>query len=171
MINLAGLGGRYVALVDDEDLPLLAAHHWIAMNNGAAQKIYAMANISHRIGRGRIYMHRLIMDAKRGELIDHANRDTLDNRRVNLRRANKTLNNANAHTGHGVSLFKGVARSRSLRNPWRATIQVNGRSLHLGQFPTEQNAALAYDAAARLHFGEFALTNDRRNSANASVSE
>jgi AP2 domain len=45
------------------------------------------------------------------------------------------------------------------RNKFAATINAQGKSSHLGYFDSEVEAALAYDAAARKHFGEFAAVN------------
>lgn len=59
------------------------------------------------------------------------------------------------------SRFKGVARcTKSMVNPWRATISVNGKPLHLGVYRTEEEAAEAYDVAAKRHYGEFASLNN-----------
>ena len=108
------------------------------------------------------YAHRLAWLYVHGEWpseIDHINGDGLDNRLVNLRPVTSHQNHANRHKIWGVSRYKGVNRSASKRNPWRAEIQVKGRSIYLGVFPSQEAAARAYDAAAREHFGEFARTN------------
>lgn len=57
------------------------------------------------------------------------------------------------------SAFKGVAACANSGNPWRVTICVNKKMIHVGVFSSEIEAARAYDAAARKHFGEFAHLN------------
>lgn len=66
------------------------------------------------------------------------------------------MNRKRAHKG--TSRFKGVSRRKD-RDAWRATIWVGGKQHHIGDFDTEQQAALAFDAHAREQFGELARTN------------
>jgi HNH endonuclease/AP2 domain len=114
---------------------------------------------------GRAYtlsMHRAIMRAPTGAVVDHINGDTLDNRRSNLRVVTQAQNSRNRRKTPGLtSAYKGVYyRAEAKSYPWCAIIQVNGMKVQLGQFMTERDAALAYNAAAtRLH-GEFARLND-----------
>jgi hypothetical protein len=101
----------------------------------------------------KLYMHRELTG---WALVDHKNRDGLDNRRGNLRPASKSQNAANApRRSDSTNQFKGVRPSSGGRPSWVARIQ----NRHLGTFPTEEAAALAYDAAARETFGEFAWLN------------
>lgn len=51
------------------------------------------------------------------------------------------------------------------RKPWRAQITIDGRARSLGQYNTKEEAAQAYDDAAREHFGEFAVVNFPKRSA------
>lgn len=91
-------------------------------------------------------------------VLDHINGDTLDNRIVNLRDADL---NQNSQNRRAVSLsgYKGVQAEKSTANPWKASIRVRGKLSHLGMFKTAEQAAEAYDAAALMHFGEFAKLN------------
>ena len=111
------------------------------------------------------YAHRLAWLHVYGEHpieeIDHVNRDRTDNRIANLRQCSRWENARNISTC-SASGFRGVYRSstRSLR--WRAKIAVNGGSIHLGFYDTAEEAAAAYDSAARLHHQEFASPNANR---------
>lgn len=90
-----------------------------------------------------------------GLMVDHVNGNPRDNRVVNLREATRAQNNMNARRYHGRSndLPKGVHRSGE---KFMAQITVRGRNVYLGTFATAAEAADAYAAAARLHFGEHA---------------
>lgn len=154
-----------VAIVDDADLEWLSQWNWCVSKAGNGYCWYAVRGIrvdgKHRI----VKMHRQILDAKPGQGVDHRDGNGLNNQRANLRLATTAQNNANApkRRGYGgkpcISKFKGVGKSRSRSNPWRAYITVAGRHIPLGSFPTQEMAAAAYDAAAILHFGVFANLN------------
>ncbi|NJL24591.1 MAG: hypothetical protein HC902_05085 [Calothrix sp. SM1_5_4] len=58
----------------------------------------------------------------------------------------------------GSSTYRGVSYSKT-DGKWRAGIEVDGRSINLGHFTNEDDAALAYNKAARKHFGEMAYQN------------
>lgn len=88
--------------------------------------------------------------------IDHINGDRADNRIANLREATNSQNmmnrklNANSQSGiKGVSFHRGSQR-------WRARLQYEGKRIHLGDFKNKEAAQIAYEAAAKRHFGEFA---------------
>lgn len=87
--------------------------------------------------------------------IDHINRNRTDNRIANLRLSTRPQNSANRPPLR-EGLFKGV---RLNQGKWCAQIRVNYRQIHLGCFETAAAAAVAYDAAALLYFGEFAYLN------------
>lgn len=155
--------GRYhapqelVAYVDDEDYERVSALKW-RLFYGNQQKMYA-AN-----GDGTL-MHRVIAGTPTGMQTDHRNGNGLDNRRSNLRIATHSQNLANqpsrlVRKGRPTqSKFKGVTHLEGRLRPWRATISVHRKQHFLGYHPNEVDAARAYDAAARLYFGEFAHTN------------
>lgn len=106
-----------------------------------------------------ILMHRDIMKPGSGEHIDHIDHNRLNNQDENLRLCTTAENgyNQRIRTG-GTSKYKGVYWSRDNKK-WCAEIRVNYQKNHLGYFRDELDAALAYDQAARIHFGEFAHTN------------
>ena len=91
--------------------------------------------------------------------IDHINRNRSDNRFSNLRSATRSENSKNVCSLPGsTSAYIGVSWHRASKR-WIAQVSVNGKSVHLGCFNCEIEAAKAYDAAARFHYGEFANPN------------
>lgn len=138
------------ALVDDEDLPMLTQWRWVHTRDG--QSIYVT-----RSGSDRALMHRVLLQPSLDLLVDHINGNGLDNRRFNLRTCTRAENARNRHRLRSSSGYRGVAQLSS--GKWQAQIKVNGRSIYLGSHVTAEDAAKAYDAAARSHFGEFANTN------------
>jgi len=106
-----------------------------------------------------VQLHRLIMDAPKGLLVDHRNSDSLDNRSANLRLATYSQNQCNKRKSKNTSSkFKGVS-FRKGRKKCIACIKVGGKQLWLGQFESEIEAAKAYDEAAKKYRGEFACLN------------
>jgi hypothetical protein len=104
-------------------------------------------------------MHRQLCEAGPRQLVDHINRDTLDNRRENLRIANKSENAINSRKRPSVySQYRGVSWCKKMRR-WIATIRRDGTTKHLGLFLTDHDAARAYNAAALSLHGAFAVFN------------
>lgn len=100
-----------------------------------------------------IRMHRELLGLTTDDprIGDHINRDTLDNRRGNLRAAtgHESMQNRGSHKG-STSLHRGVYW-HSAKQRWMATVQVNGKRTDLGRFKTEEAAAeAARSARARL---------------------
>ena len=142
-----------VALVDAEDLPVVAEYRWRA-NHLARRCWYAVSG-----GRPTVLMHRLLMNAGGRQLVDHANHDCLDNRRSNLRLCTKAGNMANSRKFKGTSSrYKGVSWDKPC-GKWRAQIQSGGKQRYLGIFDDAREAASVYDKAAVELFGEYALPN------------
>lgn len=116
-------------------------------------------------GLRNISLHREVMEDMLGraleprEQVDHINGFGLDNRRENLRLATAAENGRNRKKSkNNTSGYKGVHWDKHHRK-WRAKIMINGRRLHLGHFADPADAARAYDNAAVLYYGDFALTN------------
>lgn len=145
------------ALVDAEDFEWLNQWNWTAHWQPTNRSYYAVRCIPGIIKKqNQIKMHRVIMGCKLGEQIDHHSQNTLDNRKQNLRQCTPTQNSQNRKSCYGR--FKG-ARWEKQSEKWRSSIRIHGQHKHLGIFGSEQEAALAYDAAAKIYFGEFALLN------------
>lgn len=93
---------------------------------------------------GKIYLHRLIMGAPQGMVVDHIDRNGLNNTRANLRVVSQAGNLWNT-AGRGEVPYKGVWRKRA---KWAAAISRGDCTYSLGVFETAEVAATAYDAAA-----------------------
>lgn len=91
--------------------------------------------------------------------IDHINGDFTDNRIANLRLATRAENARNRGPVPGsASRFKGIYRTEN--GKWFSQINLSGRSTHIGTYKSEDEAALAYNAAATKHYGPFARLNE-----------
>jgi len=150
--RLVARGRSYEVIVDAVDSWLLDAHRWYILRG---KYVYRPARVNGE--RVSIYLHRLIAGAAKGLDVDHADRNTLDNRRANLRVCRHAENLRNSkRPASNTSGVKGVYRRKSKSLQWVAEIKVDGRKYWLGAHETLETARLAREkAAARLH-GEFA---------------
>jgi hypothetical protein len=148
-----------VALVDDEDYDLISPHRWRVWERKDSRRLhgpYAYTTLSVAGSPVDTFMHKLITG---WPLTDHKNHDGLDNQRANLRPATSAQSQQNRRPVLGSSSkYKGVHWYRQSRK-WRAKIQVNGVSYYLGLHASEEEAALAYNAAALQAFGTYAYLN------------
>jgi len=149
-----------VALVDDGDFEWLNQYKWCANRIRNDNYWYAMRGIRIKGKHIKILMHRFILGAKSGELVDHVNHLSLDNRRVNLRLCSNAENLANMRPRKysKSSKFKGVTWCKRQKK-WVAQLTVNMKHFYLGSFSSETDAAIAYNEAAPEYFGEFAHLN------------
>lgn len=139
---------KKVTLVDETDFDWLSGYKW-CFHKGAA--------VSNRKGVYTL-MHRLIMNPPVDLVIDHINRDPLDNRRANLRVCSQNENRMNSGLRKNKK-YKGIYfKKRRLK--WVAQIAgTKDGHVYLGQYDTPEEAAAAYDAAALNYFGDFASVN------------
>jgi hypothetical protein len=146
------------ALVDFDDFCRLIRFKWYAHDNGST--FYAERPEYINGFLCRIRMHRVIMNAQKDIVIDHIDRNGLNNCKCNLRPATRTQNKWNSRRGFntGTSKYKGVFMDRR-RGKYRAVLSIDGKRKHLGYFNDELDAAKAYDTAAKLHRGQFAALN------------
>ena len=142
--------GQY-ALVDDEDYELISNCTWYLQKR--PNLYYATASRKKK----RIAMHRLIMNAQKGQSIDHKNSNGLDNRRLNLRFTTAMQNQQNSRAHKNTSSqFKGV---NVFRDKWMAKIRIKKVRYYLGLFNKEREAAIASDLTAIECCGDVARLN------------
>lgn len=141
--------GRQI-LVDTEDVPRLSRYTWCVEGTG-----YAMS----RSGGNAIKMHRFLLDASKGNFVDHINGNRLDNRKQNLRICKKQQNEFNAKVrADSTTGFRGVSFEKR-RHKYRAYITIDQKQQHIGSFDTAEAAARAYNDKALQLFGDFARLN------------
>ena len=149
-----------VALVDDEDYEWLSRWKWYSLKRRSG--IFYVTRNQWNFGTkksSKICMHRLIMKAVGGEIVDHKDGNGLNNQRYNLRFCTGTQNNANSKLQkNSTSRYKGVTSVKYNRK-WQSQIQHRYKHIHLGLYNTSEEAARVYDKKAIELFGEFARTN------------
>jgi hypothetical protein len=154
---LIPLSHGQVAIVDDSDFEWLRkGYKWSCDSDGYAVRHYYDENGKRKMEK----MHRVIYGAKRGELVDHRNRNTLDNQRHNLRSSTYSRNGANRakQSKPALSTFKGIWFDPK-REKWRAALRFNGKTIFIGRYSTEEEAASAYNKKATEMWNEHARLN------------
>jgi hypothetical protein len=152
--------GRW-AKVDPEWYEELKKYKWHVNMEGKGGKGYYATRMIRRGGKCiKIWMHKVVLPVPKGFVVDHINRDKLDNRRANLRVVTPKQNVWNSERGknQGLSKYKGVTWDRRSKK-WRAVLCADGKHIRLGYFTDEEDAARAYDRAALKYKGEFAVLN------------
>lgn len=148
------------AIVDDNDFEDVNRYKWY-FNNGYAVRGVYVGTIDGKSKTRRVYMHKFILGSISGMVTDHVNRDSLDNRKSNLRHCtihqngmNQKINRSNNKSG-----FRGVYKNMRSKK-WTAVISIKGQpTKHIGNFETPELASKAYNRVAEEAFGEFAVVN------------
>jgi hypothetical protein len=152
-----------VALISPEDAERIRQHSWHAqkiVNTETPRKWMPCATVRVDGKKFRLKLHRFIMGFGPGDPdVDHINANNLDCRRSNLRACTDFENLMNLRKRRdSKSPYKGVAL-RKENGTWHAQIQAHGKIYRLGTYRTPEEAAHAYDDAARRLHGEFARLN------------
>lgn len=137
------------AKVDWVDFSRVMQRNWQAQWNPGTNSYYAMSS-----RKGSRSMHGYIMETS--VMVDHANHDTLDNRRENLRVCDRNQNRQN-HRRHknNSSGVSGVSFHKKSQT-WAAYINSNGKRKYLGQFQNKKQAIAARKEAEPVFHAEFA---------------
>lgn len=150
------------ALVDDEDFELLARFGWMATRNPKSGQFNATRWIKadeRELSEPKYrLMHREVMMAKAGQIVDHIDHEPLNNQKSNLRFVTTAQNamNRRGPTKTCVSKLRGVSFSDNCKTrKWRARIGVSGKHVTIGYYATKEEARVAYADANRKYFGEF----------------
>lgn len=144
------------AVVDAADMAMLSQYKWSCTGG---RHTHAAARDPFNKGK-HVKMHRLIMQAAPGQIVDHVNGDPLDNRRVNLRIVDSRQNSMNRAPRTGptrTSSYKGVGKRGDM---YIARIRVDGALIELGRSRCELESARMYNEAAVRCFGPYARLNE-----------
>ncbi len=140
------------ALVDAKHYEALSQYKWSVHDAGKGKAQYAVRGCKGR----KIFMHREIMQPPPGMVVDHINRNSLDNREDNLRNCTRLQNLQNRYWHAGQSQYRGVSPQG---NKWMATVGYNNETIYIGLFDDEVEAAKARDRKAYELAGQFAYLN------------
>ncbi len=150
------------AVIDDDDYDRISSHKWYAKKNNVKCKVvyYAATNITILGKRTTIRMHQFILGSSpNGKEIDHADGNTLNNQKHNLRFCTRTQNLYNAiGSPYSATKHKGITFNNK-SNMYRVRISINGKSTHIGCFKKIEDAICVYNNAALKYHGEFARLN------------
>lgn len=154
--------GAFTAYVSPEDADLENESWFVnsrgyVVNNGGGE--FAFQRL-HRV----VMVRALSRPLERWELVDHIDGDKLNNRRENLRLCNSSENQFNRDLpAHNTTGYKGVSWNsyRDGPKPYQANIVVNRRKQYLGSYATAEEAARAYERAARRIAGDYHRENQR----------
>jgi hypothetical protein len=139
-----------VSLVDNDIYDKVGKYKWWCSHDGYAWR---------RINGKPTPLHRYILNAQDGQIVDHINRDKLDNRRVNLRFCTVGQNACNSKMRKdNTSGYRGVCYVKRT-GKWIAYVFDNRKQINIGFYDTPEIAAKAYDHEAHIQYGEFAQLN------------
>jgi hypothetical protein len=153
------LGDGLYTIVDLSDYYLFGKFRWFAKSSRSNLYAVRFLNEPHKMAT-LVSLHRAIFNPPPNLLVDHKYGHSLDNRRVNLRLATRLQNVYNkSKTGSKTSSkFIGVCREKR-SGRWVVYIKHFGKTIYIGSFDSETDAARAYDRSALKYRGEFARLN------------
>lgn len=138
-------------MLDDDIYERVKGFRWSLISGR-----YATRKITTKVGRITFMLHWEVIGAPPiGLTIDHADGNTFNTQRSNLRFATPRQQKMNKKSWCECGL-KGVKSTNNKKNPWMARIRLNGKEVHIGVFKTKKEASDAYFEAAKRLFGEFA---------------
>jgi hypothetical protein len=141
-------------VIDKSDLGFVENFSWSAESyNGT---FYVKTNVRKNGKWTTAKLHRLLLNAKPNEFVDHINGNPLDNRRSNLRIVTRSQNIANSKVRKdSTSGYKGISWNKSLKK-WMSYIDSNKKRIHLGYYNNIADASVARKEAERTYHGQYA---------------
>lgn len=145
------------ATIDESDFDRLMQWRWFAVLKG--NNYWRAVRKGKKDETSLVFMHREIIKAHKGDIVDHINGNALDNRRDNLRivTAHENCFNRGKMTGSRLK-YKGVTYVPET-GKYRVNIYPDGEKIELGQFLDEKEAAFTYNVAALRLYGKYARIN------------
>ena len=141
-IKVKSKAKTYFVWLDEEDYPKIYKYSWFIYY----QKSGKVNGVQAWIDKKLVKLHRFVMDCIPGDgkMIDHIDRDPLNNCKSNLRFISSSGNNRNKTKKAGTSSqFPGVFWHKA-SSKWKAQIRIDGKKTHLGRFVLEEIAAITY---------------------------
>ena len=121
-------------IIDTGDYDKVKRHRWYLSKGGYAMSGTKILPLAAAI---------LGVETNRNSVVDHINRNKLDNRRGNLRVVSKSENSFNSkQRTDNKSGHRGVSWDKE-RNKWKAQICINGKVIPIGRFDTVEEANAA----------------------------
>ena len=146
------------ALIDDEDFERASKIIWHLQKTRwfeyAANSITVSPN-----KQSKLYLHRFILNAPKGMVVDHIDGNGLNNQKSNLRLCTNGQNQSCGKKRSAASGFRGVGRSQNRHKKWQVYITHENEKHFIGCFENKIEAAKAWDKAAIKYHGEFATLN------------
>ena len=138
---------KFIVLIDNEDVEKIQLYRW------HMQKKY----VACKKGCGHMYLHRYLLNAPANLQVDHRNRNTLDNRKSNLRICSVKDNNRNhSKNCNNKSGYKNIYKVKN-RELWKVAIRADGNE-YVKYFKLDElNQAIEWrnEVLKRVH-GEYA---------------
>jgi hypothetical protein len=142
----------YKVMIDDDMAEKVMALKWHIADR--KRGIYFSTTVKGEDGKSHdVKLHRFIMEAPPGMLVDHRDGNHLNCHRENLRICTTAQNSRNVpKLKNNTTGYRGVSKKN---NKYRAVITFNGKYMHIGYFETPEEAAAEYEKKARELFGEY----------------
>jgi len=147
-------------LIDKTFLPEFLKYKWYVRSG---KKIYVKKRVYRNIfngGKCNIkYLSRIVINAKKWEIVDHINGNTLDNRKINLRICEHCQNLMNrCASRRNKTGYKGVVFDKK-SHKYIARIGYRGKSYYLGVFYSAEDAAISYNRMVKKYHKKFGVLN------------
>lgn len=117
-------------IIDAEDYPIVSKYKWSTYS-----KKYASTN------NGKVLLHRLITEARKGQQVDHINLNTFDNRKCNLRVCNNSLDSSDRNPYNELGI-KGIEYHKNI-NKFSAYFRINDKQYHSRCYKSKEEASFA----------------------------